>query len=87
MFQSLATDTSLIHCYITYAAEKAALNYCRIFGNFSSCLENRCFLQLALHIEMPGKGIPECLLSRAVNGNRIIDEEWCLLGCYAVWLL
>jgi hypothetical protein len=19
--------------------------------------------------------------------NRIVSEEWCLLGCYAVWLL
>jgi hypothetical protein len=31
----------------------------------------------------------EALVGSADNKNGVtsVDEEWCLLGCYAVWLL
>jgi hypothetical protein len=30
---------------------------------------------------------PSCMLSLSISGNYIKHEEWCLLGCYTVWLL
>jgi hypothetical protein len=28
-----------------------------------------------------------CVKGKDIYGNLIIYEEWCLLGCYAVWLV
>jgi hypothetical protein len=54
----------------------------------AALLEAICSKEISIHVHETTHHIPEDLMLHSHHCENLkSSEEWCLLGCYAVWLL